>query len=81
MDKQRKIIVSHPTGNANSRSAVNGLYKKGILDSFHTCIACFKHSFLYYISKGPLKEFKRREFSLFLKNIHILIHIKNYVDY
>lgn len=67
MDKQRKIIVSHPTGNANSRSAVNGLYKKGILDSFHTCIACFKHSFLYYISKGPLKEFKRREFSLFLK--------------
>lgn len=67
MDKQKKIIIYHPTGNANTRGAVNGFYKAGILHSFHTCIACFKHTLLYRISFwGPLKELRRREFCFFL---------------
>lgn len=67
MDKQKKVIIYHPTGNANTRSAVNGFYHAGILHSFHTCIAYFKNTLLYKFSFGPLKEFRRREFSSFLR--------------
>lgn len=69
MDKQKKIIIYHPFGNANTRAAVDGIYKLGILDSFHTCIACFKGSLLYRLSAfRPFKEFRRRTFSPFLKD-------------
>lgn len=69
MDKQKKITIYHPFGNANTRAAVDGIYKQGILESFHTCIACFKGSFLYKLSAfGPLKEFRRRVFSSFLQD-------------
>lgn len=65
----KRITIYHPFGNANTRAAVDGIYKKGILESFHTCIACFEGSPLYKLSAwGPLKEFRRREFSIFLKN-------------
>ncbi len=67
MEKQKKIIIYHPTGNANVRGAANGFCKVGILHSFHTCIACFKDSLLYALAVGPLKEFRRREFNLFLQ--------------
>lgn len=69
MDKQKKITIYHPFGNANTRAAVDGIYKQGILESFHTCLACFKGSFLYKLSSfSPLKEFRRRYFSSFLKD-------------
>lgn len=69
MDKKKMIIIYHPFGNANTRAAVNGIYKMGILESFHTCIACFEGSFLYKISSlNFLKEIRRRKFSLYLKN-------------
>lgn len=68
MDKQKKITIYHPFGNANTRAAVDGIYKQGILESFHTCIACFKGSLLYKLAAfGPLKELKRRNFSYFLQ--------------
>ena len=68
MDKQKKITIYHPFGNANTRAAVDGIYKQGILESFHTCIACFKESLLYKLAAfGPLKEFRRRCFSSFLQ--------------
>lgn len=68
MDKQKKIVIYHPFGNANTRAAVDGIYKQGILESFHTCIACFQGSLLYKLSSfSPLKEFRRREFSSFLQ--------------
>lgn len=73
MDKQKKITIYHPFGNANTRAAVDGIYKRGILESFHTCIACFNGSFLYKLSAfGPLKEFRRRTFSSFLQNKTII---------
>lgn len=65
----KKITIYHPFGNANTRAAVDGIYKQGILESFHTCIACFKGSPLYKLSSfGPLKEFQRRCFSSFLQD-------------
>lgn len=69
MEKQKKITIYHPFGNANTRAAVDGIFKKGILESFHTCIACFEGSMLYKLSSlSLLKELKRRKFSLFIAN-------------
>ena len=65
---QSKIVISHPTGNANTRAAVNGLYKFNVLESFHTSIACFKGSCLYALTFLPgLKKIRRREFDKVLK--------------
>ena len=63
----KKIVVSHPTGNANTRGVVDGFYKQGMLDSFHTCIACFENSYSYRLAVGPFKKFRRRTFSSFLQ--------------
>lgn len=67
MDKQKKIVISHPNGNANVRVAANGFFNAAILESFHTSIACYKGGWLYRLAKGPLKEFRRREYSAYLK--------------
>ena len=67
MDGQKKIVVAHPTGNANTRGAVDGFYKQGMLDSFHTSIACFENSWYYRLAIGLLKDFRRRTFSAFLR--------------
>ncbi len=32
------IWVTHPTGNANVRGVVHGFHRRGILDTFHTCL-------------------------------------------
>ena len=64
MDKQKKIVISHPNGNANVRGAANGFFNAAILESFHTSIACYKGGWLYRLAKGPLKEFRRREYSV-----------------
>src|SRR5690554_5091596 len=57
------LIVSHPTGNANSKAAVNGLHRAGLLSSFHTAIANFPGTLLDKISAvGPLREIRRRSF-------------------
>lgn len=57
-----KIIVSHPTGNANVRAAVKGLQRAGILYRFYTTVACFQHSWYYKLLKGPLSPFRKRTF-------------------
>ena len=56
------ILLSHPTGNANVRAWTETIDQHGLLESFHTSIACFRGSPLYHISVGPLKDFRRREF-------------------
>lgn len=66
----KKIVFVHATGNQNSRHAVYGMRKAGILHSFHTSIACFKGSFLYLMSAIPLmKDFRRREFDVCIKKV------------
>lgn len=61
---QYKIVISHPTGNANVRRCVNGLYKANMLHSFHTSIACFPNTIFYKVGVGPLA---------FIKKEHIVV--------
>ena len=74
-----KVIVSHPTGNANVRAAVNGMYDAGILEAFYTAIASFPGTFLDELAaKGPLSEIRRRRVDEHLKsftNLHPLREI------
>jgi glycosyltransferase involved in cell wall biosynthesis len=58
-----KILFSHPTGNANVRAALKGIYEAKLLGVFYTSIACFSGSLLDILSKIPqLAEIKRRQF-------------------
>lgn len=41
---------------------------------FHTSIACYKGGWLYRLAKGPLKEFRRREYSAYLKPYTKQVH-------
>lgn len=58
-----KILLQHPTGNANVRALANAMVKEGVLDCFHTSIAVFEKHPLYKLTQWSLfKEFKRRTF-------------------
>lgn len=58
-----KVLLSHPTGNANVRSVLRGLVKAGMLDSFCTSIACFPNSILELLGNiSFFNEVKRRKF-------------------
>jgi len=57
-----KILISHPTGNANLRYLAKAMAEAHILSSFYTCIAIFKGSFLSKLCIGPLKMFLKRSF-------------------
>lgn len=66
--KIKTVILSHPTGNVNVREVADALARAEILEKFYTCIAVFKNTFPYLLSKyGPLKEFRRRSFPSNLK--------------
>lgn len=68
--KVKKILAAHPTGNENTRGAINGFTEKGILHSFHTCVACFDGDWLYKLTRfSPFREFKRRMFARSLQDI------------
>lgn len=67
---KKKILVAHPTGNANTRGAIVGFHQQRILHSFHTCVACFEGSWLYRLAGfSPLREFRRRMFEKSLQGI------------
>ncbi|MEZ7498685.1 glycosyltransferase family 4 protein [Flavobacterium sp. Arc3] len=56
-----KIVVSHPTLNANSKNLVNGLLKNKILYRLFTCVAIFPGQLAYKLRDYPkLKDLKRR---------------------
>ena len=60
---RKKIIFSHPTGNANVRAAAKGLLNTELLHEFYTTIATFPGSKLDMISSfPPLAELRRRTF-------------------
>lgn len=64
----RKIVVSHPNGNANVRYLIKALAGKGLLAHFYTCIALFENSLLFPLFNfGPLREFKKRTFPISAK--------------
>ncbi|WP_037576503.1 glycosyltransferase family 4 protein [Sporocytophaga myxococcoides] len=66
-----KIILSHPTGNANVRAAAVGMKEAGILEEFHTSIAIFPKGILSKLSglPGPFSEINRRTFETCLKDL------------
>lgn len=56
-----KIVVSHPTLNANSKNLVTGLLKNKLLYKLFTTVAIFPSQFLYKLGHNPkLKDLKRR---------------------
>ncbi|KAF2328703.1 glycosyltransferase family 4 protein [Flavobacterium ginsenosidimutans] len=56
-----KVIVSHPTLNANSKNLVTGLLKDQLLFKLFTSIAIFPGQVLYKLGSNPkLKDLKRR---------------------
>src|ERR1035437_1294579 len=58
-----KIILSHPTGNANVRAVAKGLAKSNLLISFYTSLAIFQRNRLYKLGNIKLfSELHRRKF-------------------
>jgi glycosyltransferase involved in cell wall biosynthesis len=58
-----KIVLSHPTANANVRAILNGFLTNEVLHSFHTSIASFPNNIWDTLSKlSAFKEFNRRAF-------------------
>jgi hypothetical protein len=63
-----KLVLSHPTGNANVRAAACGLNQAGMLCEFITSIASFPESMLDRLGAiGPLSEIRRRRFDQSLR--------------
>lgn len=57
------VILSHTSGNANTRGAVVGLCKRGLLHSFHVSVAAFERSWYWRLLSLPLlREFRKRQF-------------------
>lgn len=73
-----KILVSHPTGNANLRAVLRGFADAGILNAFYTTIATQDASLFKRLSNLPgLSEFKRRSYD---NDLTPLIHTYPYKE-
>lgn len=60
--------MSHPTGNANVKFALDGLHRAGLLTAFHTSIASFPDNFWGKLSNiNGFSEFNRRAFNSYLE--------------
>jgi starch synthase len=56
-----KVIVSHPTGNANVSAVVSALHEEELLAAFFTCIAWRPESAFARVAPGPVRAiFERR---------------------
>jgi hypothetical protein len=52
-----KVLISHPTGNANVRAIAKGLATKSILYQFYTTIAVFPSNIWYLLGRfKPLED-------------------------
>lgn len=78
INKNKKILLSHPSGNPNVKGVLMGLHKSNMLHSFHTSIACFSNSWLEKFAQIPLlRDLKRRSFDL---NIQTQTHVYPYKE-
>jgi glycosyltransferase involved in cell wall biosynthesis len=58
-----KILIFHPSGNANVRAIAKGFLTRGFLYQFHTSIAVFPNNFWHKLGKlKGLGDLKRRSF-------------------
>jgi glycosyltransferase involved in cell wall biosynthesis len=65
MPKIMKILISHPTLNANSKAVVAGFFKQKSLYLLHTAVAVYPGQFLFLLSKtNVFRDFKRRQLTL-----------------
>ena len=65
-----RIILSHPTGNANVRALAGGLAEAGLLERFYTTIACFPGSMLHQLGGlPPFAELRRRSYDQNLRDL------------
>lgn len=70
MTKARKIIFTHPTGNANCRATLEGLSEALLLAWFYTSVALFHRSIWSFFSRISMGcELKRRQYSDTLRNL------------
>jgi len=70
--KHIKLLLFHPTGNANVRAVAEGLANTKVLFAYYTTVATFKGSFLYKIGAiPPLKELRRRMYNKVLAPLTI----------
>ncbi|TYP91080.1 glycosyl transferase family 1 [Sphingobacterium allocomposti] len=61
-----KVLLSHPTGNANVRAALDGLHSANMLHSFHTSVATYPNNIFGLLSKLPGgKEFLKRSYPVY----------------
>ena len=66
----RNLVVSHPTGNANSRQAFAAFVEAGLAVQCHTSIALFEGGLLDRLSNMPgLGEIRRRAFPKALQGL------------
>jgi len=57
------ILFTHPTGNANARAALVGLYEAGLSIEFHTTVASYPGNIWDLLARSRWgREFQRRQF-------------------
>ena len=62
------VVLSHPTGNANVRAALDGLHNANILSGFYTGIASFEGNWVDKLGAvKSLSEIRRRRFQTYLQ--------------
>jgi glycosyltransferase involved in cell wall biosynthesis len=68
----KRMLFSHPTGNANVRAALAGLQAANGLGEFHTTIAAFPGNLWDRLSRTPVgRELKRRTFETALQPLTV----------
>ncbi len=66
--KNDLIVISHPFGNANVRSALYGLNQAGLIDRFFTTVAVYPGNYFDQLSRLPgMQSIARRKFDPLLK--------------
>lgn len=63
----KKVIISHPTGNENSRNVVLGLRKHDMLSHFYTTTGIFSDSILQKLDNSFVREIKKRTYDASLR--------------
>ena len=67
-----RLLLSHPTGNANVRAALTGLLDAGILGEFDTTIAAYPGNLWGLLGGTPFgREFQRRNYDERLKSLTV----------
>lgn len=73
----KKIIASHPHGNANVRGVLNGLITRGLLRRYVTSVAVFSRGFWHAVSLIPgLGVFRRKAYNDSLKEQTVCYPLK-----